>query len=449
MTVKEWRGDSRYVATGGMNERLRVAWLGPEPEKGGGVAGCAWLLLRGLAQEGCRIDCYVTGDDAKVKVALEPIKGLGVINVDLGWRYDRWYSRHSTSKFVTRLACRAWERRRLAELLLRNHRREPYDVVYQFSTIELFGIRKHLRNLPPVVLHPEVHAAGELRWLRREQHLASMCEPAWRRLLISGVQAIRARRQQRDIRVVQRVAMISRRFGEELATDYGVRRENLSLVRNPVDLDELHPRSRTQPELPLRIVFVGRISVRKGVELVVEMSNRLTDLRDRISLEIVGAETLWSDYRPLLAGLDTRIARYHGYMDRHTLVKVVADSDLLIHPAKYEPFGLTVAEALALGVPVIATSAVGATEDVSPDCCVSVPVDDPDALESAIRLTVGRLLAGERREMAAHARAEAERLFEATTVTRSLLKMLRAAASSGAASERDGSVAAGAPLSGE
>jgi hypothetical protein len=74
-------------------------------------------------------------------------------------------------------ASRAWGRRRLASLLVQEHRLEPYDVIYQFSTIEVFGLRRHWSQLPPLVIHPETHIAGELRCIRRERHLASLCEP--------------------------------------------------------------------------------------------------------------------------------------------------------------------------------------------------------------------------------------------------------------------------------
>jgi glycosyltransferase involved in cell wall biosynthesis len=141
-------------------------------------------------------------------------------------------------------------------------------------------------------------------------------------------------------------------------------------------------------------------------------------------LDLVGDATLWSDYRPLLAGLNPRIARYLGYMSRRELRAFFGETDLLLQPAQYEPFGLTVGEALALGVPVIASDTVGAAEDVSPECCTIVRAGDVSALEEGVRSMLGRLEQGEGPAMSRYARAEAERLFAPDAVARSVLEMV-------------------------
>ena len=407
---------------------LRVAWIGAAPEPGGAVAGCAWLLVKGLANLGCRIDCYVSGSQKDILPELEALPGVRVINVDTGWRYDRWYSNHRASKILTGLGSRAWGRRRLALLLVQEHRLEPYDVIYQFSTIEVFGMRRYMTELPPLVVHPETHIAGELRWVRRERHLAARCEPLWRRTIVECLLTVRVRRQRRDILLASRVAPISRRFGQHLVDDYGIDPLRLTLVPNPIDIEELQPAHERVHGSPWRIAFVSRMSARKGVELVVELSRRLTDLEGDVTLELVGADTLWSDYRPLLKDLDNRIARYHGPMARPELVAFLRKADLLVQPAKYEPFGLTVGEALALGVPVIASDEVGAAENVSAGCCTIVPSGDIDALEVAVRAHLDGLRGGDGPAMSRLARTEAERLFSPEAIAKTALEMLKVAA---------------------
>ncbi len=76
----------------------------------------------------------------------------------------------------------ALTRRRLARHLTHRHATAPYDVVYQFSTFESFGVPRR-RDLP-VVIHPSVHAAGERRWVRRERALDLSDDASWRTHLV-------------------------------------------------------------------------------------------------------------------------------------------------------------------------------------------------------------------------------------------------------------------------
>jgi glycosyltransferase involved in cell wall biosynthesis len=416
---------------GAEKQVLRVAWIGAEPQRGGGVAGCAWLIVEGLIRMDCELDLYTNAPHDELAERLADLRQARNINFDTGWRYDRWYSNHRASKILTGFASRAWGRRRLGSLLVEQHRQQPYDVIYQFSTIEIFGIRRHLSQLPPLVIHPETHAAGELRWVRRERHLAARCEPLWRRIIVECLLTVRARRQRRDVRLASRIAAISQKFGQYLVDDYGVDPSRLNFVPNPIDIEELQPEHHQRVHTsPCRIAFVSRMSARKGVDLVIELSRRLADLEGYITLELVGDYTLWSDYRPLLADLDDRIARYHGPMGRLELIAFLREADLLVQPAKYEPFGLTVGEALAVGVPIIASDEVGAAENVSTECCTVVPAGDVAALEEAVRAHLVSIQRGHGPTMSQLARTEAKRLFSPETVVEAALEMLTAAVQS-------------------
>lgn len=409
---------------------LRVAWVGAPPESGAGAAGAGWLIIKGLSELGCRVDCYLstTGEVAPKVGALPEVRSIGF---DTGWRYDRWYSRHRVTKTLTGLAARAWGRYHEVSLLLEQHPHIHYDVIYQFSTIEVFGLRRHLRQLPPLVTHPETHMAGELRWVRRERHLAARCEPRWRRIVVELLLGFRAKRQARDVHMADRVIAISRRFGQYLVDDYKVDPSKVDLVPNPIDIDDIVPKCpQTREPGPWRIAFVSRMSARKGVDLVVELSHRLDDIAGQVTLELVGADTLWSDYRPLLSGLNAQVASYHGPMGRAELLEFLDRADLLIQPAKYEPFGLTVGEALAKGVPVVATDEVGAAEGVDMRCCCVVPASDLDALEQAVRRMIERLSQGEGPHMSMLARSEAERLFRPDVIARGVLDTLEKASAS-------------------
>jgi glycosyltransferase involved in cell wall biosynthesis len=297
--------------------------------------------------------------------------------------------------------------------------------MYQFSTIEVFGRRRDRRKLPTMVLHPSVHAAGELRWMWNERALSRRCEGWLRPRLVMCWFLFRSRRQRRDIGRAALVLALSSAFGRHLSEDYGIDPTRIRIAPNPIDLESFRPRRQVTPrEEPLRIALLGRISVRKGLELVVELSTRMRDLAGQVQFEIVGDPSLWSDYRRLLDDLDPTTAIVRGHVSYDELKEWIPTCDLMLQPAKYEPFGLTVGEALACGVPVVVTSEVGAGENLSEACSIRIPPCDVDALEEAVREMVIRLNSPARGPMQAAARSEAERLWSAASTTLPVIEAL-------------------------
>src|SRR5208282_4697924 len=140
-----------------------------------------------------------------------------------------------------------------------------------------------------------------LHWMRSERELSRRCEGWLRPRLVMGWLLIRSRRQRRDIGRAAEVLALSNGFGRHLAEDYGVDPTRIRIAPNPIDLESFRPQLHgISAEGSLRVAVVGRISVRKGLELVVELSHRMRDLAGLVHFEIVGDPSLWSDYSRLL-----------------------------------------------------------------------------------------------------------------------------------------------------
>jgi glycosyltransferase involved in cell wall biosynthesis len=387
------------------------------------VAEVASHVLDQLLELGHEIDCYVAGLNAPLPDVLLGRSGFTLFDGMSGFRYGAWYSRTELTKFVSGQTMRALVERRLAGELLRRHRARPYDVVYQFSHLEVFGLGGD--GTPPLVLHPETHTAGELRWLMLERSLSRRCEPTHRRIAARGILTGRTALQRRHVKLATGFICPSRAFQRALCADYEIDPRRTRVAANPIDLTAFQPGLATRPAgSPVKVLFVGRISVRKGVDVLVELSRRLADLAGSITLEVVGHWTQWSDYSRLLEDLDPRIASYRGYVPADEMPDLMRNADLLVQPSKYEPFGLTVGEALASGLPVVATDEVGAAEDVSRECARIVPVGDVAAVEREVRLLVGELQSGDKPRLAARARSEAERLFDPRRVAEAVSEAL-------------------------
>lgn len=156
----------------------------------------------------------------------------------------------------------------------------------------------------------------------------------------------------------------------------GVQPQRISVVPCGVDLDLFTPQGEAEPKgRPRRIMTVGRLVRRKGVDTVIEALRILTTLdRTDVELMIVGGsksvETAASDpeVKRLLdlaesLGIGDRV-RLRGQVDPSRMPAVLRSADIVVCTPWYEPFGIVPLEAMATGLPVVASSVGGLIDTV-------------------------------------------------------------------------------------
>jgi glycosyltransferase involved in cell wall biosynthesis len=379
---------------------IRIAWLGGAGS-GGGVGGYGRDLLRGLLRLGQDVTLF-TGEEPAGQHALldaDAVAGGGTLAIEhqpSWWKWDCWYSRHPMATFTSSLVARSQVHRKLVGRLVELNQRRPFDVVVQFSQFELLSMGKRLDALPPVVLLPCVHAAGELRWHRAESAIARQSERWWSHAGVRANLTYRAACQKRDAKRVAAVLGMSERFNELIRQDYGVSADRQAVIYQPaVDLDAgPGPLVRQRvPGDPVRLVFVGRIAVRKGIERIVELSRRLAKLPGRpATIEVVGGASVWSNYTGELSKLEPSVGTYLGAMSHPKILELLSQADALLVPSRYEPGGIVVAEAAAQGCLPVVSDEVGSAEPLSDDACERfADADGMDGFEAAVRRTIERV----------------------------------------------------------
>ncbi len=176
------------------------------------------------------------------------------------------------------------------------------------------------------------------------------------------------------------------------ATLPGARR--LSVVYPGLAPAQVSPTPRTrQPDGPPVVVMVGRVSPTKGQHVLVRAARRVVDQHPGTRIRIVGdpafgaeayAATVRDEVRDL--GLDGCVELV-GFMPDPRAE--LSRASVAVHAATVpEPFGQVVTEAMAAGVPVVATRGGGVGEIVRTGPADStgllVPPGDPDALAVAV-----------------------------------------------------------------
>ncbi|HWG09796.1 MAG TPA: glycosyltransferase family 4 protein [Solirubrobacteraceae bacterium] len=407
---------------------LRIAWLGAGPlqEESGGVPGVATELLYGLARLGHRVDCFLPGAEREVPARLAAEERLTFVWGTSRWRWNRWYSRTALARFVSGLLARSVASLRIRRVLARRHALEPYDVVYQFSSIETLAMPGGMRGRVPLAIQPETHMAGELKALVAERKLGTRCQPRSQLAIVIAVRLVRAIVQRVRIRRANLLVCISSVFRDHLVRDYGFPLERTTVIPNPVRLERFaFAEIERGLGSPATILVLGRVAVRKGVEDVIAVARLLHERGVDARVRVVGGPDLSSDYTCLLEDLPPENSRYLGRIPPAEVPGELAASDVLLQASKYEPFGLTVGEALAAGVPVIATDEVGAIEQIDPTVAAAVAPGDVEALVAALEATLERLRA-DALAVRSLARAEAQRRYAPEVVCAQLAAALQA-----------------------
>ena len=153
---------------------------------------------------------------------------------------------------------------------------------------------------------------------------------------------------------------------EYLKDTLGVARGSIEIVPNGVDCEHFIVPSKEQRQAARKffgvesgqtlVVFIGRLHESKRPEIVVELANRLRDLK-AVAFAIVGEGAMQDQIKRQIERLGlTDICHAYPWMDPR---QAYWAADLLLLPSLYEGFGLVAAEALACGCPVVRTKTGG------------------------------------------------------------------------------------------
>lgn len=184
-------------------------------------------------------------------------------------------------------------------------------------------------------------------------------------------------------------------------------RARVEVLPNPV---RLAPRTTEGRAETGRILFLGRIEPAKGVDELLQACARLAGHHPRLRLVLGGAGDLdWAQRRARELGVADRVDT-PGWLDAHAREEQLARAWLFCLPSHAEGLPIAMLEAMAAGVPVVATAVGGIPETVADgvDGLLAPPRD-----AGALALAIGRLLddAALRARLACAARGAVERHY--------------------------------------
>jgi hypothetical protein len=332
-------------------------------------------VARGLARAGHEVDVLTRRDDPHTPTVTHMAPGVRVVQIDAG--PPGFVAKESMLPHMDEFAASC-------ESLMRHGR--AYDLVHaNFFMSGLVARRLKARLGIPYVI--TFHALGLVR--RQYQQQADAFPPERidiERDVAHDADAIIAECPQDQLDQVHL---------------YGVSPDRIRMIPCGFDSGEFSPmaRSRARAQLGLDadafiVLQLGRMVPRKGVDNVIRAMGHLPEGIPARLLVVGGDDAVPDEAHTPEIGRLRRIASQCGVADKVTftgrrlrpdLRAYYAASDVFVTTPWYEPFGITPLEAMACGVPVVA-SAVGGLQYSVTDGVTGqlVPPHDPVALAQAL-----------------------------------------------------------------
>jgi glycosyltransferase involved in cell wall biosynthesis len=190
--------------------------------------------------------------------------------------------------------------------------------------------------------------------------------------------------------------------------DRALRKKPFYVVPNLVDPVELRALSgETSHTDVFRFCAVGRLTEQKGYDNMLRAFGLAKDrLPNPWELIVLGEGELRNELTALARGegLGDNV-RFPGYVENP--FEVLASADVFVHSARWEGCPVAVLEAIALGVPSVATDCPGGTREILANGAgILVPMDDPEAFANAVVATAADETL--RADLSVNARRQAE-----------------------------------------
>jgi glycosyltransferase involved in cell wall biosynthesis len=165
------------------------------------------------------------------------------------------------------------------------------------------------------------------------------------------------------------------------ALPIGIKGQVVEMVENGVDFNIW--RTKTFTNLPgptVRFIFIGRLIDWKAVEIVIEAMARLQG-QISASFEVIGDGPMRKDWEHAAHQMGlAQTVKFSGFMSQQDCADRLKNADVLVLPSLFECGGAVVLEAMAVGVPVVATAWGGPLDYLDESCGILVTPDSREAL---------------------------------------------------------------------
>jgi glycosyltransferase involved in cell wall biosynthesis len=189
------------------------------------------------------------------------------------------------------------------------------------------------------------------------------------------------------LRQIDRLVTPSRYVAAQYAAN-GVPHDKITVIQNGIDVENFAPGRRQTAELTLG--FIGHLGKHKGLDVLLHALSLMDASRVRLLVVGTGEDASWFQAFCRERGLDPYVT-FYGHVENHRIATIYQQIDVLVVPSVWpENSPVTITEAMASGIPVIASD-VGGIGELVEDGVTGYLIPLRDSLAIAER--IGRFLA--------------------------------------------------------
>ncbi|PKH03418.1 hypothetical protein CXF72_06305 [Psychromonas sp. MB-3u-54] len=185
-------------------------------------------------------------------------------------------------------------------------------------------------------------------------------------------------------KICSHIVYISQTVAKSFTAD-NLNANNESIILNGIDVDSIAAHIRPVSERRRhRIICVGRMIGLKRQSLLLEAMPKLIKRQPEIELLFVGSGSDEQKLKDLTKKLFIeQHVKFMGWLSREETMKTIASSSVMVIPSSQEGFGLVVAEALALDIPIVCSD-IPVFKEVAGDTALMFKTGDSQSLTDAI-----------------------------------------------------------------
>ncbi len=264
--------------------------------------------------------------------------------------------------------------RRLVKYFEKN--KPAYDIVHDNQSL-CYGVLKLQEKGIPVITtihHP----------ITSDLEIALQSTDSWKlRLLIRRWHSF-LRMQKKVAPRLKHIVTVSKASREDIGSAFDISPQTINIVHNGIDTEVFKPLPEIQQK-PFRIMVTASADAPlKGLDYLLKAIALLLPAYPALELLILGKLKEDGETRKLIGKLDIgKHLKFVSGIETEEIVQLYAEATLVVVPSIYEGFGLPAGEAMACGVPIIATDG-GALPEVVGNAGITVPTRDAKAIANAI-----------------------------------------------------------------